>query len=227
MTRIRLLSAAALVGALVVGWTAAASAHVTIDPDQAEAGGFTILHFQAPNESDTASTAKLEIAMPEGVVLPFVLAEPVAGWDVSVETAPLETPIETDDGTVTEAVSQVTFEGGEIKPGEFQLFNLEVGPLPDEAGTTLLFPAVQTYSDGQEVRWVATSAGGPTGAGAPGSASGPRECAPQLMTPQRAAATTAATRQRRPWESSASSSARWAWCSAASHCLDPESTTAT
>jgi uncharacterized protein YcnI len=100
---------------------------------------------------------KLEIAMPEGVVLPFVLAEPVPGWDVSVQTAPLETPIETDDGTVTEAVSQVTFEGGEIKPGEFQLFNLEVGPLPDAAGTTLLFPAVQTYSDGDVVRWVEPS----------------------------------------------------------------------
>ena len=154
MTRIRLLSAAALVGAVVVGWATAASAHVTLDPDTAEAGGFTIVHFQVPNESDTASTVKVEIAMPEGVILPTVLAEPVAGWDVSVQTTPLETPIETDDGTVTEAVSVVTFEGGEIKPGEFQLFNLEVGPLPDAAGTTLLFPTVQTYSDGQEVRWV-------------------------------------------------------------------------
>ncbi len=153
MTRIRPLSAAALV-ALVVGWPAAASAHVTLDPDQAEAGSVTILHFQVPNESDTASTVKVEIAMPEGVILPTVLAEPVAGWDVTVQTTPLETPIETDDGTVTEAVSVVTFEGGEIKPGEFQLFNLEVGPLPDAVGTTLLFPAVQTYSDGQEVRWV-------------------------------------------------------------------------
>ncbi len=154
MTRFRLFSAAALVAVLVLGWTAAASAHVTIDPDKAEAGGFTILHFQVPNESDTASTVKVEIAMPQGVVLPTVLAEPIAGWDVSVQTTPLETPIETDDGTVTEAVSVVTFEGGEIKPGEFQLFNLDVGPLPDAAGTTLLFPAVQTYSDGQEVRWV-------------------------------------------------------------------------
>ena len=157
MNRIRLTLGAAAVSTIVLGWASSASAHVTIDPDEAQAGGFSILHFQAPNESDTASTTKLEISMPEGVVLPFVLAEPVPGWDVTVETAPLETPIETDDGTVTEAVSQVTFEGGEIKPGEFQLFNLEVGPLPDEAGTTLLFPAVQTYSDGEVVRWVETS----------------------------------------------------------------------
>jgi uncharacterized protein YcnI len=162
MTRVRLLFAAALVGALVVGWATAASAHVVLDPDQAEAGSETILHFQVPNESDTASTVKVEIAMPQGVILPSVLAEPVAGWDVSVQTTPLETPIETDDGTVTEAVSVVTFEGGEIKPGEFQLFNLAVGPLPDAGGTTLLFPTVQTYSDGQEVRWVdVTQAGQP------------------------------------------------------------------
>ena len=154
MNRVRLVSACLLVLSALIAWIAPASAHVTIDPDTAEAGGSTILHFQVPNESDTASTTKVEIAMPEGVVLPFVLAQPVPGWNVTVQTTPLETPIETDDGTVTEVVSVVTFEGGEIKPGEFQLFNLEVGPLPDQAGTTLLFPAVQTYSDGQEVRWV-------------------------------------------------------------------------
>ena len=162
VTRLRIFSTVALAAALVVALPAVASAHVTIDPGQAEAGGSTILHFQVPNESDTASTTKVEIAMPKGVVIPQVLAEPVAGWNVTVQTTPLATPIETDDGTVTEAVSVVTFDGGEIKPGEFQLFNLAVGPLPDAAGTTLLFPAVQTYSDGQEVRWVdVTQAGQP------------------------------------------------------------------
>ena len=160
MNRVRAASAAALVGALVFGWSAAASAHVTIDPDTAEAGGDAILHFQVPNESESANTVKLEIAMPEGVILPFVLAQPVPGWTVSVDTSPLETPIETDDGTVTEAVTQVTFEGGKIAPGQFQLFDLEVGPLPDAAGTTLAFPAVQTYDDGEEVRWVDRSEAG-------------------------------------------------------------------
>jgi uncharacterized protein YcnI len=154
VNRIRLGFASFLAIVVVLGWTGVASAHVTLDPAEAEAGGFTILHFQVPNESDTASTVKVEIAMPDGVILPTVLAQPVAGWDVSVQRSPLETPIETDDGTVTEAVSVVTFEGGEIAPGEFQLFDLEVGPLPDEAGSTLAFPAVQTYSDGTEVRWV-------------------------------------------------------------------------
>jgi len=162
VNRIRLVASFFVALVLLITWTGVASAHVTLDPDEAEAGGFTILHFQVPNESDTASTVKVEIAMPQGVVLPSVLAEPVAGWTVSVETTPLETPIETDDGVVTEAVSQVTYEGGEIKPGEFQLFNIEAGPLPDQAGTTLLFPAVQTYSDGQVVRWVdQTQAGQP------------------------------------------------------------------
>ncbi len=160
MNRVRAAFAVALVCALIVGWSAAASAHVTIDPDSAEAGGFAILHFQVPNESDSANTVKIEIAMPQGVALPFVLAQPVAGWTVSVETSPLDTPIETDDGTVTEAVSQVTFEGGKIAPGQFQLFDLEVGPLPDEVGTTLTFPAVQTYDDGEEVRWVDPSEAG-------------------------------------------------------------------
>ncbi len=38
------------------------------------------------------------------------------------------------------------------RPRQFQQFPLSVGPLPD-AGTTVLLPAVQTYSDGTEVSW--------------------------------------------------------------------------
>lgn len=54
---------------------------------------------------------------------------------------------------VTEAVSKITWAGGAIKPGEFQEFDISVGPLPDDAGS-LTFKVLQTYSDGEIVRWI-------------------------------------------------------------------------
>ena len=53
---------------------------------------------------------------------------------------------------MTEAVSQVTWSGGTIEPGQFQQFTVSVG-LPDDADE-LEFKALQTYSDGTVVRWI-------------------------------------------------------------------------
>jgi hypothetical protein len=64
----------------------------------------------------------------------------------------LRAPIQTGDGDVTDAVSQITWTGGTIAPGQFDEFEVAVGPLPADV-EVLLFPAVQTYSDGTEVTW--------------------------------------------------------------------------
>jgi hypothetical protein len=70
-----------------------------------------------------------------------------------VEKTKLATPISSDDGDVTEAVSKITWSGGKISPGEYQNFDVSVGPLPDKP-TTLVFKALQTYSSGEIVRWI-------------------------------------------------------------------------
>ena len=43
--------------------------------------------------------------------------------------------------------------GAEIVDGQFQEFEVSAGPLPD-AGTRLVLPAHQTYTDGTVVDWV-------------------------------------------------------------------------
>ena len=68
------------------------------------------------------------------------------------------TPISTDSGTVNERVSQITWSGGSIPPGQFQQFRVALG-LPANADS-LTFKALQTYSNGQIVRWIETSAPG-------------------------------------------------------------------
>ncbi len=49
---------------LVAGLPLAASAHVTINPDQAKAGSWTYVTFRVPNESPTAKTVGLDIHLP-------------------------------------------------------------------------------------------------------------------------------------------------------------------
>jgi len=151
--RTAVAAAAALV--LVVATALPAMAHVTVDPAQAPAGGFTVLTFKVPNERDNAGTTKLEVQLPTDHPFSSVSVRPNGAWTATTATAPLPQPVTDDDGNqITEAVSTVTWEGSRIAPGQFEEFQLQVGPLPDAAGATLSFPAVQTYDNGEVVRWI-------------------------------------------------------------------------
>ena len=151
----RLAIASGIVVVSVASFAGAASAHIAIGDGTAPAGAeVTVLHFHVPNESDTASTTKIEIAIPDSVVLPFLLARPNGDWKVTTDKRTLTTTVKTEGGEVTEVVSKVTFEGGKIGPGEFDTFDLEVGPLPDTEGATLAFPTIQTYDDGTVSKWI-------------------------------------------------------------------------
>ena len=127
-------------------------AHVTIHPGSAAKGSFEILSFSVPNESESASTTQLEVDFPTATPIQFVSIQPKAGWTYTVEKTTLAKPIKTSDGEVSEAVSKITWSGGEIKPGEFELFTVSAGPLPTK-GKSISFPATQTYSDGEVVKW--------------------------------------------------------------------------
>jgi periplasmic copper chaperone A len=140
------------------GW-----AHVSVSPGEAEQGGYTALTFRVPTESDSASTTKVQVYLPEDHPLASVSVKPHPGWHAEIRTAKLATPLSTDDGDVTEAVTRVTWTPDSphdaLKPGEYDDFDLEVGPLPNVSSLT--FKTLQTYSDGTVVRWIdAPSAAG-------------------------------------------------------------------
>ena len=131
-----------------------ASAHVTVNPGQATQGDFAKLAFRVPNESDTAGTTKLEVAMPLDTPLAFVSVRPVPGWDVEVVRSELPEPVEADGFTLTEAVSMIIWTaqpGVRIEPGQFQEFEVSGGPMP--AVEAIAFPAEQSYDDGEVVSW--------------------------------------------------------------------------
>jgi uncharacterized protein YcnI len=127
-----------------------------VQPESTAAGGYTVLTFRVPTESDTASTTALEVSLPTGTPFTSVRTEPIPGWDAQVVRRPLPEPVDVQGASITEAALQVVWTaqpGAEVGPGEFQRFVVQVGPLPDEEGTEVLLPAVQTYSDGEVVAW--------------------------------------------------------------------------
>lgn len=139
---------AGLAAAGTLAFAAAASAHVTVTPESAAPGDFTKLAFSVPNEEPKADTTKLVVDVPTDHPLAFATVRPVPGWTAKVTTTKLK---KTVDG-VDEAVSRITWTGGTIKPGEFQLFEVNTGPMPRNTGS-LAFAATQTYSNGTVVKW--------------------------------------------------------------------------
>lgn len=130
-----------------------ALAHVGVEPEEAEAGGYGTVDFKVPNEKDDASTTKVEINLPTDHPLASVMPEPVPGWDAEVTKSDLDKPVEAHGEKITEAVTKITWTGGKIGPGEFQRFPVSMGELPHDTDR-LVFKALQTYDDKETVRWI-------------------------------------------------------------------------
>jgi periplasmic copper chaperone A len=138
-----------LAGALLA--VPAAGAHVTVNPNTVPVDSFSRFAVRVPNETADVDTTKIVLKLPEE--LSFVSFQPKPGWTRSVTTVKLAKPVTNDEGeTVTERIGTVTWEGGKVAPGEFDEFGISA-KVPDEE-TTLVFPATQTYSNGDVVRWI-------------------------------------------------------------------------
>ncbi len=163
--RTRIAGAAGLAaGILAAGFVlaGAASAHVTVTAPGATSGGSDQeITFRVPVEKDVNSVG-LQVALPTNTPIASVLVLPVPGWTSTEKSVKLAEPIVTDDGDITEAVSEITWTatGGGLKPGQFGEFTIIAGRLPD--AKSLTFPAVQTYADGSTVDWNQVAAPGST-----------------------------------------------------------------
>ncbi len=159
-----------------------ASAHVTVTAPGVTAGGTdATISFRVPDESSTASTVGLKVQLPTDHPIAGVLVAPLPGWSAKIVTSKLSTPIKTDDGDITEVVSEVDWTadaGHGIMPGYFGQFTIIGGALPDHT-STLTFKAIQTYSDKSVVSWIDVQA--------PGSSAGVEHPAPTLTLPAAAA----------------------------------------
>jgi uncharacterized protein YcnI len=138
-------AAAAAAAALVLAGAtaAAASAHITVVPARAKPGQTATVAFRVVNERDAASTNRVQIFLPAGQPLATVTVKPHPGWTSQVlKTGAAVSEI---DWTATRPHAAI---GGETT----QDFLVTLGPLPK--ADRIVFKALQTYSDGQIVRWI-------------------------------------------------------------------------
>ncbi|MEU9345862.1 YcnI family protein [Streptomyces sp. NPDC048278] len=143
-----------LASASVLAAAGIAAAHVTVHPESYAKGATDgVLTFRVPNEEDTASTTKVQVYLPTDHPVLGVLVTPHDGWTAKVTTTKLKTPVKTDDGTITEAASEITWTGGKIGADQFEDFDVAFGQLPEDTDQ-LTFKTLQTYSDGKVVRWI-------------------------------------------------------------------------
>jgi uncharacterized protein YcnI len=140
-----------------------ANAHVTVQPKAVKAGGYERYVVRVPNEKNTP-TLRVEIRFPAG--LRVTSFQDVPGWKLEVLTDSAK--------RVTGAVWT-----GTLPPQRFVEFPF-VAANPKEA-TKLVWPAFQTYADGERVEWtgaegtktpasVTTISAGDVTAGAPAAA---------------------------------------------------------
>lgn len=154
LKRAAVVAGAAL--ALTLAVAAPAAAHVSVSSANAAQGGYAKVTFRVPNESDDASTTKLEINLPiKEAPVASVSLRPVPGWTAVTEKAKLDKPLDAHGAQITEGISKITWTAtgdAAIKPGQFQEFDVSLGPLPQV--DQMVFKALQTYSDGNVVRWI-------------------------------------------------------------------------
>jgi periplasmic copper chaperone A len=153
----RLLKVAALVVVVGMFGAAPAWAHVTVIAQGAAPGASdATITFRVPTESSTLKTNGLKVQLPLETPIASVLLAPTPDWTAKVTTSKLAKPITTDDGQVSEVVSEVDWTAqsasAAIGPGGFGEFTILAGQLPD--ASQLTFKAIQIYSDGSQVAWI-------------------------------------------------------------------------
>ncbi|PRZ29497.1 uncharacterized protein CLV47_1336 [Antricoccus suffuscus] len=144
---LRALTVLLATAAAVMAGAGAAFAHVTVSSPNAAKGGYATVAVKVPTESDTASTVGIKLQLPTDAPFKSVTIQPKAGWTYSVDKS----------GDTVSAITW-TATGDGIKPGEFDTFNISVGPLPTDKDS-VTFKAIQTYSDGTTVNWVEEASG--------------------------------------------------------------------
>ncbi|HEX4984162.1 MAG TPA: DUF1775 domain-containing protein [Ilumatobacteraceae bacterium] len=132
---------AGVVAGIVIAAVASAHVHVEVD-GEAVAGQPAQLVFVVPNERDDAATVTIEVQMPQDTDLTDVVAAEIEGWTITTTTR---------GGDLVDTI-QWDATGAALVGEESAELPVAVGPLP--AVEFLTFPTVQTYDDGEIVRWI-------------------------------------------------------------------------
>lgn len=134
-----------------LGFAGIAQAHVTVHPNALPSGGYTVIDVRVPNERPTTTTTRVVVAFPAGFY--SVSFQAVPGWQAKIVYRKLAKPATFQGQAVKQEVGQLIFTG-KLPPHQFVEFPVSVAVPKLAAGTVLTFKALQTYSNGEIVRWI-------------------------------------------------------------------------
>jgi uncharacterized protein YcnI len=153
------LAAAATTGTICLALfgSVAAQAHISLHPNTIPAGAFVTLDVRVPGEQAGAYAYKVDMLVPPGFT--EIDTQNVPGWSVKEIMTKLATPIQTDEGPISEEVSQIVWTGdrttlGRLENGQFIQFPLSIAMPSDIAGRSLAFKTIQSYSNGKVIHWI-------------------------------------------------------------------------
>jgi periplasmic copper chaperone A len=145
---IRLLCA----GALVAVFSLPASAHVTLETDEAKVNAPYKGVLRVPHGCEKTATTSIRVRIPEGVI--GVKPMPKAGWTLTTVIAKYPKPVKLYHSELTEGVAEISWAGGKLPDAwydEFVFTGFVSGDL--QAGQMLYFPVVQECEKGVH-RWI-------------------------------------------------------------------------
>jgi uncharacterized protein len=134
----------------IVATTAIAQAHITVRPASAPGGTVVVLTFRVPNERARTDTTRVALALPRDTAIATVSVVPEPGWRFAVAG---RRPVLAAAAVAAAQPETITWYGGAIKPHASHAFRVRIGPLPARPGP-LYFKAIQTYANGEVVRWI-------------------------------------------------------------------------
>ncbi|RXZ43969.1 YcnI family protein [Crenobacter cavernae] len=145
-----------LLALLLAGASLAASAHVVLETQSAEAGGYYKGVLRVSHGCNGSPTTGIRLIVPEGVLRAHPM--PKAGWKLAIKKAPLKTPIDNHGKVQTDDVGEVAWSGGTLPDAFYDEFVFSA-KLPATPGATLAFQVEQTCAKGG-MRWFAVPAEG-------------------------------------------------------------------
>ncbi len=129
-----------------------AAAHVTIDPPQAQANSTLRAALRVPHGCGQQATIRVTVTLPDGTTTARPM--PKAGWRIAITRQPLATPIsDGHGGMITEAISQIIWEGGPLPNEHFDEFVI-MFRTPNRPDETIWLPTVQHCNGGGTAAWV-------------------------------------------------------------------------
>ena len=136
-----------------------ARAHVVLDAPEAAAGSpYRAVLRVGHGCGDGNATVGLRPLLPDGARDVRPMLEP--GWRISTARRPLPAPVpDRHGGTVTDAVGEVSWNGGSLPDDQFDEFVLRFRT-PDRPGDTVWLPVTQFCEGGRSVAWTQVPAAG-------------------------------------------------------------------